>query len=218
MSSRSTGLLRGLGSRITRFSCSWLTTLPATRGTVWTSSPHLESILARFAHSLSLSLTGFPGQVFNHNNHKMNLYGDSIEVDYRGYDVNVENFIRLMTDRVDEGVPLSKRLLTDDRSNVLLYMTGHGGDEFLKFQDAGELSSFDLADVFEQMWQKRRYHEIFFMIDTCQASTMFSRVYSPNILAVGSSQKGQNSYSVSAVVFFLRGPTFLLTSTTTVWS
>ena len=34
---------------------------------------------------------------------------------------------------------------------------GHGGDEFLKFQDAEELSSYDIADAFEQMWQKRRY-------------------------------------------------------------
>ena len=36
-------------------------------------------------------------------------------------------------------------------------MTGHGGDEFLKFQDSEEISAFDLADAFEQMWQKKRY-------------------------------------------------------------
>ena len=32
-------------------------------------------------------------------------------------------------------MPRSKRLLSDARSNVLVYLTGHGGDEFLKFQD-----------------------------------------------------------------------------------
>jgi phosphatidylinositol glycan class K len=53
-------------------------------------------------------------------------------------------------------VPRSKRLLTDDRSNIFVYMTGHGGDEFLKFQDNEEISAFDLADAFEQMWQKKR--------------------------------------------------------------
>ncbi len=41
-----------------------------------------------------------------------------------------------------------------------------------------------------------RYNEIFFMIDTCQATTMYSKFYSPNILATGSSQLGENSYSV----------------------
>jgi len=74
-------------------------------------------------------------------------------------------------------------------------MTGHGGNEFLKFQDSEEISAFDIADAFEQMWQKKRYNEIFFMIDTCQANTMFSKFYSPNILATGSSQLGENSYS-----------------------
>jgi glycosylphosphatidylinositol transamidase (GPIT) subunit GPI8 len=62
--------------------------------------------------------------------------------------------------RVEPSVPRSKLLLTDDRSNIFVYMTGHGGDEFLKFQDNEELSAFDVADAFEQMWQKKRcvYH------------------------------------------------------------
>ena len=34
-----------------------------------------------------------------------------------------------------------------------------------------------------------------FMIDTCQANTMYSRFYSPNIIATGSSEIDQSSYS-----------------------
>ena len=34
--------------------------------------------------------------------------------------------------------------------------SGHGGDGFLKFQDAEEISSIELGDAFEQMWQKMR--------------------------------------------------------------
>ena len=34
------------------------------------------------------------------------------------------------------------------------------------------------------------------MIDTCQANTMYSKLYSPNIFAVGSADIGENSYSV----------------------
>lgn len=137
----------------------------------------------------------FPGTVYNNADRGLDLYGDNIEVDYRGYEVTVENFIRLLTDRWDENTPRSKRLLTDDRSNIFIYMTGHGGNEFLKFQDAEEIGSFDIADAFEQMWEKKRYNEIMFMIDTCQANTMYSRFYSPNILAVGSSALDENSYS-----------------------
>ncbi|KUI55941.1 GPI-anchor transamidase [Cytospora mali] len=137
----------------------------------------------------------FPGTVYSNADRAVDLYGDNIEVDYRGYEVTVENFIRLLTDRVGEETPRSKRLLTDDRSNILVYMTGHGGNEFLKFQDAEEIGAFDLADAFEQMWEKKRYHEILFMIDTCQANTMYTKLYSPNVIATGSSELDQSSYS-----------------------
>lgn len=137
----------------------------------------------------------FPGSVFNNQDHAIDLYGDSVEVDYRGYEVTVENFIRLLTDRWSENQPKSKRLLTDENSNIFIYMTGHGGDDFLKFQDAEEIASEDIADAFEQMYEKKRYNEIFFMIDTCQANTMYSKFYSPNILAVGSSEIDESSFS-----------------------
>ncbi|KAI4746315.1 hypothetical protein E4T50_03330 [Aureobasidium sp. EXF-12298] len=140
----------------------------------------------------------FPGSVFNDKSRDLDLYdamGSGIEVDYRGYEVTVENFIRLLTDRWPESWPRSKRLMTDDRSNILIYMTGHGGNEFLKFQDAEEISSHDLADAFEQMWEKKRYNELLFMIDTCQANTMYGQFYTPNIIATGSSALHQSSYS-----------------------
>ncbi|CAL9735936.1 GPI-anchor transamidase, partial [Monosporozyma servazzii] len=137
----------------------------------------------------------FPGSVFNNKDHAIDLYGESVEVDYRGYEVTVENFIRLLTDRWSEDQPKSKRLLTDENSNIFIYMTGHGGDDFLKFQDAEEIASEDIADAFAQMYEKKRYNEILFMIDTCQANTMFSKFYSPNILSVGSSELDESSYS-----------------------
>ena len=137
----------------------------------------------------------FPGTVYNNADRALDLYGDNIEVDYRGYEVTVENFIRLLTDRLGADVPRGKRLGSDAGSNVLVYMTGHGGKEFLKFQDSEEIGSWDLADAFEQMWEKRRYREMLFMIDTCQANTMYSRFYSPNIIATGSSEVDQSSYS-----------------------
>lgn len=64
---------------------------------------------------------------------------------------------KLTPGRFDENVPPNKRLLTDASSNVFIFMTGHGGNEFLKFQDNEELSAFDIADAVEQMWEKRRW-------------------------------------------------------------
>jgi phosphatidylinositol glycan class K len=136
-----------------------------------------------------------PATVYNNANQNIDVYGDDVEVDYRGYEVTVENFVRLLTGRVQPETPRSKRLLSDEHSNILIYMTGHGGDGFLKFQDSEEITNVELADAFEQMWQKKKYNEIFFMVDTCQAASMYDKFYSPNILAVASSLVGEDSLS-----------------------
>lgn len=49
-----------------------------------------------------------------------------------------------------------------------------------------------------------RYHEIFFMIDTCQAASMYEKFYSPNILAVGSSLVGEDSLSVGFFIYLIK--------------
>uniref|UniRef100_A0A8C6MS62 GPI-anchor transamidase n=1 Tax=Mus spicilegus TaxID=10103 RepID=A0A8C6MS62_MUSSI len=183
-----------------------------------------------------------PATVFSHKNMELNVYGDDVEVDYRSYEVTVENFLRVLTGRVPPSTPRSKRLLSDDRSNILIYMTesapatpalafvplgssysarnrtadlpfsaahsqilllkdllsnslSHGGNGFLKFQDSEEITNIELADAFEQMWQKRRYNELLFIIDTCQGASMYERFYSPNIMALASSQVGEDSLS-----------------------
>ena len=51
----------------------------------------------------------------------------------------------------------TRNIVSNDGSDNCFNKTGHGGDGFLKFQDAEEITSIELADAFEQMWQKQRY-------------------------------------------------------------
>lgn len=39
----------------------------------------------------------YPGSVYANKDHKYDLYDDETEVDYRGYEVTVENLLRLLT-------------------------------------------------------------------------------------------------------------------------
>jgi hypothetical protein len=137
----------------------------------------------------------YPAQVFNAESHALDIYGQNVEVDYRGHEVTVESFVRVLTGRHDPSVPRAKRLLSDSGSNVLVYITGHGGNEFIKFQDTEELLAADVADALAQMHRKGRYRELLLVVETCQASTLYSRVRSPGVLAMSSSVKGESSYS-----------------------
>ncbi|VDD86553.1 unnamed protein product [Enterobius vermicularis] len=136
-----------------------------------------------------------PGTVFNSKYEDINLYGSEVEVDYRGYEVSVENFVRVLTGRVHPATPRSKRLLSDHQSNVLVYLTGHGGDGFLKFQDAEELTNVDLADAIETMFQSNRYNELLVIADSCQSESMYNKIYSQNVLGTSSSLIGEDSLS-----------------------
>lgn len=82
-------------------------------------------------------------------------------------------------------------MFPDKDSNVFIYLTGHGGNEFLKFQDTEELMAQDVADAVAQMHEKGRYNEILLVVETCQAATMYSRIHSPNVLGIASSKKGK---------------------------
>ncbi|VDN01600.1 unnamed protein product [Thelazia callipaeda] len=151
----------------------------------WFNYRHVANVLSLYH---SVKRLGIPDR-------RINLYGVDVEVDYRGYEVSVENFVRLMTGRVHPSTPRSKRLLTDHQSNVLIYLTGHGGDGFLKFQDSEELTNVDLADAIETMYQGNRYNEMLVIADTCQSESMYQKIYSPNVLATSSSLVGEDSLS-----------------------
>ncbi|KAG2491252.1 hypothetical protein HYH03_010459 [Edaphochlamys debaryana] len=136
-----------------------------------------------------------PAQLFNNESHALDVYGRDVEVDYRGYEVTAANFLSVLTGRHPPGVPRSKRMLSDPSSNVLVYLSGHGGDEFMKFNDVEELLAQDLADGLAQAAEKRRYRELLLIVETCQAATLVQRVDAPNVITLACSQKGEQSLS-----------------------
>lgn len=87
-------------------------------------------------------------------------------------------------------------LKSDENSDVVLYMTGHGGDGFLKFHDSDELSAIELARAIEEMKLKKRYRKLLLIVDTCQAASLFQNIM-PDSRVVGfaSSVVGQNAYA-----------------------
>ncbi|KAM7512123.1 hypothetical protein LguiB_010998 [Lonicera macranthoides] len=109
-----------------------------------------ERIILMLADDMACNARNkYPAQVFNNENHRLNLYGDNVEVDYRGYEVTVENFFRVLT----------------------------GASTECCSKDSEELQSHDLADAVKQMKEKRRFKELLLiMVDTCQAATLFSQV------------------------------------------
>lgn len=138
---------------------------------------------------------GYPGQVFLSQEHTRNVYGDAVQVDYRGPEVTVRTVLGVLEGRHAPGTPAHRRLDSDEHANVLLYFTGHGGDGFFKFQDREELLAEDLADTVAAMAARGRFRELLIVFDTCQAGSMAGGLRTPGVLAVASARRGESSYS-----------------------
>lgn len=163
-----------------------------------------DNIILMLADDIPCNMRNpFRGKIFSRG--AKNGLGDDlmkgVEVDYSGTDVTVDAFLRVLLGRNLPGEAETKGLhrrslpKMDENTNVMVLLTGHGGDNFFKFQDGEELMSNDIASVFSQMYALKRYKEILFISDTCQAFTMADEVKAPNVYSVGSSLKGQNSYA-----------------------
>lgn len=63
----------------------------------------------------------------------------------------------------------------------------------IRIQDHEEISAQDIADAVAEMHARRRYRRLFVILETCQASTMFARVRSPNVFMLAASLKGMQS-------------------------
>jgi len=144
-------------------------------------------------------------------------------VDYGGEDVTVDNFLRVLQGRHHPHTPASQRLPStmDENSNLFIYITGHGGDEFFKFRDKEELTMMAFRRALEEMQFRGRFGKILFVTDTCQAFTLAPNTVGndrvnevhplldpllasfvttapgplKNVYTIGSSLKDHNSYS-----------------------
>lgn len=84
---------------------------------------------------------------------------------------------------------------TSYHRHLLIYLTGHGGDGFLKLSDKEEITSVDLAQAVAVALRAKRFHSVTALFDTCQAATLHEHWYTPGILAFSSSVREQNSYA-----------------------
>lgn len=121
------------------------------------------------------------------------LYDASTEIDYRGEDVTVQSFVRVLLGRQVQ--PHQPVLHTNADSNILIYLTGHGGDQFFKFQDIEEITADEIAATLQELHDKRKYKQILLVADTCQAFTLGDAITAPNVMVIGSSLRGESSYA-----------------------
>ena len=145
------------------------------------------------------------------------LFPGDAEVDWRQEEVTVESVIGVLTNRMADCQLASsrKRLHSDQSSRLVIYLTGHGSEPFLKFNDQYELAVPELTSAILDAFALGRFSELVMLVDTCQASSLTMPLHAvpsgawrratvasstaaralPRVATFASSARGEHSYS-----------------------
>ena len=59
---------------------------------------------------------------------------EGVFIDYSNRDVSLRTFVDVLLDHLPTTISPKRHLRSDGNSTVLVFLNGHGGDNFLKFQ------------------------------------------------------------------------------------
>lgn len=86
----------------------------------------------------------------------------------------------------------------DSSTNLLIYITGHGGDGFIKYCNRKYFYTRDLTDALIRLQEIRKLGKVLFISDTCQADTLLDKERLPsNVTFLSTSLKGESSQSAA---------------------
>ena len=99
-----------------------------------------------------------------------------------------------------------RQLNTNKNSKIIVIITSHGGENFIKIRGTMVILSEELNRTLNEMYIKQKYKELVFILDTCEGYSLYDYVNVPNIYFVASALLNQkaSSYSYDSEIM---GPT-----------
>lgn len=135
---------------------------------------------------------------------KLNQYRN-VHADYKNDNVRELHLRAVMRHRYSGFMPKRSRLpiYEEKKKNLFLYLTGHGGSNYLKIQEYNIISSSEFSLYIQELLIKNYYKFIFVIIDTCQGYSFYDvllhyikRKGIKNVFLLSSSDRVQNSISL----------------------
>ena len=109
--------------------------------------------------------------------HGKDVY-EGVMIDYMGRDVTPQNFLDILMGK-HLSVGSGKTLKSGPKDTVLVNFVDHGAPGILGFP-YDELHLANLTSVLNQMFNRNRYHQMFWYVEACYSGSMFKNL-SPNM-------------------------------------
>ena len=118
-------------------------------------------------------------------------------IDYKEADVHNYQLLDILRGRKMSMFNQFRQLNTDKNSRIIIIVTSHGGENFIKVRGKLVILSDELNRTLNEMYIKQRYKEIVFVLDTCEGYSLFDNVNVPNVYFVASALLNQKASSYS---------------------
>lgn len=141
-------------------------------------------------------LNPYPG-VIQSRSDGPNIYQD-VQVDYKLSDLTPEDFKNILLGKASEDLPTVLKTGYDD--NVMLFISGHGIDDHLIWNDdQSTMNGNFVRGIFQDMYDNQRYRNIFCVMETCYSGSVAKKcVGIPGILFMTAA----NEFESSKAIFF----------------
>jgi len=120
------------------------------------------------------SCNPFPGTLYTDVNRSRN-YNEGLKIDYIGEEVNIQNYLAVLTGDKSKVSGGSGRVLnSSENDRVFVSHEGHGGSGVLVISDQGYLTLKDLNDALKEANEKKMFKELTYYIMACHSGSMFN--------------------------------------------
>jgi len=132
----------------------------------------------------------FKGKLFNKPDPKgpgKDVYA-GCKIDYKGKQVNTEEFIGVIT-----GNGTGKVLKSTKDDHVFINFVDHGAPGLIAFPST-ELHKKDLQKALKKMHKKKMFKRLVFYLETCESGSMFEGMKIPGVYAVSAANGKESSW------------------------
>ena len=120
-----------------------------------------------------------------------------MSLDYKEQDNHNYQVLDILRGRQMNLMNSFRQLNSDKNSRIVVIITSHGGENFIKVREKLVILSDELHRTLNEMYIKDKYKEMLFILDTCEGFSLFDNVKVPNVYFVASALLDQKASSYS---------------------
>ena len=144
------------------------------------------------------SRNAYPGEiVLSEYGDKIRTCQENIDLSFQESDFHNYQLLDILRGRRLNQYNGFRQLNSDKNSKIIIIITSHGGENFIKVRNYLVVLSDELNRTLNEMYIKGKYKELLFVLDTCEGYSLYDHVKVPNIYFLSSSATGQKASSYS---------------------